>query len=286
MTYTTKDGTIMQDEMRAAIVAALAGAQTVRLSAVNGIGGDTCPNCGDAKFLYLDYLSFPTLYPQQGYPITYHDDKWWKLNRQGYPCPVCYTQSTSERAALLLENCGLLSDEQNWHLSYLDGKDKDKALDAARLILSRTPRPHGWLLLYGAYGMGKSGILKSMTAALCRCGVAARYVNAMDIILEIQQGFDTRDREQTSAAIIHRYSSFSFLAVDEIDRVNTSQWTLSILFKLLDERYNRRATFATALATNRTPESLRDDTWGYFENRTRDGARVQVGGASLRGVNG
>ena len=157
------------------------------------------------------------------------------------------------------------------------------ALNSARVILSGVPMPTGWLLLYGGYGVGKSGILKSMTAAMCRAGVPARYVNAMDIVLEIQNGFNSNDRDSTALAIINRYTRFQFLAVDEIDRVNTSQWTLSILFKLFDERYNRRTLYATALATNRTPEHLRDDTWGYFENRTRDGLRVLVGGDTLRG---
>ena len=118
---------------------------------------------------------------------------------------------------------------------------------------------------------------------MCRVGVAAHYLNAMDIVLEIQNGFHSNDRDETALAIISRYSRYQFLAVDEIDRVNTTQWTLSILFKLFDERYNRRHVIATALATNRDPKNLRDDTWGYFESRTRDGTRVLVGGGGLRG---
>lgn len=283
MTYTTRDGIIISDAMRAAIVAGQEAKQTLRLSTVPGIGGETCPNCGGAGYLYLDILTMPTMYPAQGYPISWHEGRWWKVSKLGYACPVCSAENSAQRIALLLANSGLMENEQDWHLDYLDGKGKEEALDAAQLILSYSPSPHGWLLLYGSYGMGKSGILRSMTAAFCRVGVAARYINAIDIITEIQAGFNTYDRDQTAQTILHRYSSFPFLAVDEIDRVSTTQWTLSILFKLFDERYNKRQVLATAMATNRTPERLRDDTWSYFESRTRDGARIQVGGQELRG---
>jgi DNA replication protein DnaC len=206
------------------------------------------------------------------------------MDRRAWLCPVCGAQSQAERNSLLFERSGLIANERDWHLDYIaDMAEKETALASALGMLAGVPTPSGWLLFYGSYGVGKSGILKSLTAAMCRAGVGGRYVNAMDIVLEIQAGFNLRDRDETARAIIDRYAKSPFLAVDEIDRVNTSQWTMSILFKLFDERYNLRHLLATALATNRTPESLRDDAWSYFESRTRDGTRVRVGGAQLRG---
>jgi DNA replication protein DnaC len=278
----TIDGLTLPDEM---VNACRASKRNGQQFVVRVTSGGPCANCGGAGYLYVLMLMASSLYPPGlGKPATFEAGKWWHYNRIAYACPVCNAHDHAARIEMLLEASGLLENEGGWHLDFIAGKEgKADALSAARIMQAGAPQPSGWLLLYGTYGMGKSGILKSLTAALCRTGTPARYVNAMDIVLEIQDGFHSNDREATALAIINRYSRYKFLAVDEIDRVNTTQWTLSILFKLFDDRYNRRDVVATALATNRTPQSMRDDTWGYFESRTRDGARVLVSGEGLRG---
>ena len=284
MSRVARDGTVIGDDMYAAMTS-LTG-QDYRVAVVSGSGGEMCANCGGTGWLFVDTLEGAYQFPPGGErPATWHEGKWRTYLRSGFACPVCGVESREQRLGLLMQASGLRGEEREYETNYVEGMGgKDKALEAARAILAGTPTPTGWLLLHGDYGVGKSGLLKSMTAALCRAGVAARYVTALEILAEIKATFNASDRNETEQGIVRRYGRLQFLAVDELDRIKETQWALSILFALFDSRYRDRGIVATALATNRTPAQLRDDTWSYLENRTRDGLRVEMLGIVLRGA--
>ena len=132
---------------------------------------------------------------------------------------------------------------------------KGVALDCGRDLLAACPRPTGWYAVYGPYGVGKSGVLRSIVAACCRALVSARYVRAEDIFREMRATFGD-DSNIGEDELLQKYGHYQVLAIDEVDRVSDTRWSRSALFSLLDMRYNRRNQLATLLATNCNPEKM------------------------------
>lgn len=222
--------------------------------------GDTCPICAGLGFVVPDV--------EPGDPAF----------GRAVPC-ACQQAIIAGR---LWQHSGLLIAERAWRLSFIEDRPgKVWAYKAARAILD-DDRPSGWLILYGPYGVGKSGVLKAAVAELIDRGVKACYRRAEDILAEARATFDDDDQGQESAlGVRDKYAKIPLLAIDEVDRVSMTDWARSFLFTLLDERYNRRDQVATLLATNAKIGDMGPE-WGYLESRMADGMVVAMAGDSLR----
>lgn len=167
---------------------------------------------------------------------------------------------------------------QTWSLERLRG-DASKA-EAYRAANSLAASRSGLLLLHGVYSMGKTGVLVSLCNVFIRAGLSARWIRAQDLLDQISATYSA-NATTTVEDVQARYARFAFLAVDEIEKTSGSDHAKAALFRMLDERYNRRARQATALATNNL-ELLRQDQ-GYIVARWTDGWMVEMTGAPLRG---
>jgi hypothetical protein len=200
-------------------------------------------------------------------------------------CPVCDPELESDRVICLLSQSGLQPEEYGWSIEYLaEATGKARAVATARQLIAAAPQPQGWVSLYGPYGVGKSGLMKATVAALCRLGVPALYRRADDILSEAKAVFseDPAAQDASEQAIKARYGRYPFLAIDEVDRIGDSAWSRAFLFTILDERYNVRQKQATMIATNMLPGQLTTH-FGYLADRMKDGQRIILAGASLRG---
>ena len=240
----------------------------------------SCPNCGDIGLIFLQYeKAGPFKTPLARDVCAWHDDAWYKVETRSYPCPVC--QNRSQLIAYLWERCGLEPHECEWKLDYYQNlPGKESAQQACRDILTTLPRLSGWLVLYGDYGVGKSGMLKSTIAACVRAGQSAHYTRAEDVLQQIRSTYGESASEMD---VIRAYGSYPLLAIDEIDRTSSTEWARSTLMTILDTRYNRRGSQATLMGTNTQPERF-PPALGYLASRMRDGVRVHVGGSDLRGT--
>jgi DNA replication protein DnaC len=283
MTHTLPDGTVIGEDCRAALRVARSADQGVVLRHVQPLG-NSCINCGGESVLWFAFLRGrgsrrPIGSP--GTPVLYDNGLWWQYDSHHYDCPVC-NESNTDRSIRLWEASGLAPNERAWKVDFINGRlDKGEALEAAHELLGTLPRPAGWVSFFGPFGVGKTGLLKSMVAACIRVGTSARYARALDILSEARGTYGDNSAE-SEQALIARYARYQFLAIDEVDRASGTEWARSMLFNVLDDRYTRRDTVATAIATNSTPGHM-DEMWGYLESRMRDGARVIVGGDDLRG---
>lgn len=242
------------------------------------IGGG-CQNCGGQGFHHLGFA--PGSSGKDKSRATWYDaGKMVTVESRVYPCPVCSSQNAFERAEVLWGMSGLEVTEYKFSLDFLKGKGKDAALTDAYALMSQAPTPRGWATFFGGYGVGKSGILKSLTAAFVKTGVQAHYCRANDMLIQIQDTFGGGPGQQEK--IMAQYRGYTFLAIDEVDRIGESQWSNSTLMLILDDRYNNRNRVATAIATNQHPDKL-PDRFAYLSSRMADGLRVLVAGETLRG---
>lgn len=284
MTHTLPDGTLIGEDCRGALRLARSAEQEVLLRLPPQLSGE-CANCrGQGRLWFAFLIGLGTRAPigSPGTPILYHNGAWFAYDSQQYDCPVCH-ETGRDRLQRLWEGSGLTLPERAWKLDYLDGRlGKGESVDAAHTLLADLPRPAGWASFFGAFGVGKSGLLKSLVAASIHAGVPARYVRGLDILSEARGTYGDESHE-SEVDLVSRYARYQFLAVDEVDRVSGTEWARAMLFTILDDRYNRRDSVATALATNAAPGGLDDGMWGYLASRMKDGVRVIVSGADLRG---
>jgi DNA replication protein DnaC len=198
---------------------------------------------------------------------------------QTFPCPVCVDRDTL--LSHYWSESGLLENERAWRTEHCRNiAGKGNAIDAVNGLLSTLPMPRGWVLLYGSYGVGKSGLLKAAVAASIRAGTRARYLRAADLLGEIRSTYGDQDGEVDEEALRQVYGTYPVLALDEIDRIPDTSWSRSMLFAILDERHRRIDKGATLMATNAQPDQM--PGFEYLVSRMASGEMVLMAGEDLR----
>lgn len=246
-----------------------------------------CQNCGGIGSLWLQ---FETLERGSGVSCAFIGSDRINVRSKTYPCPICAQGDRDAQREYAWNNSGLELAEREWRVEYIAGMSgKERAIEAAHGLLAQSPSPIGLVSVFGDYGRGKTGLLKSLTAQFILAGVSARYVRAGDLLGEIRSTYSTKQtqfgyeaNEITEEQILARVGSVRFLAVDEVDRIPSTDWAMSTMMRVLDTRYSRRWKCATMIATNLRPDAMPPE-WGYLQSRLSDGLRVPVGGDDLRG---
>lgn len=247
-----------------------------------GQGGD-CPNCHDQNgFMYLYELKEETDHYRPGM-LPLKTGGYGRFAITGWPCPICNTEKINQTQEQLAKNSGLCGLEFDWKIDHCKKmKGKENMIKMARGLLKQIPMPSGFHTLYGNYGVGKSGLAKSVVAEMVKAGGHGVYRRAADILLEAKSTF-SNDSKLTEDMIISRYKSVQLLVIDEVDRTSKSDWSTSTVFQILDHRYNERHKICTIVITNEHPDKL-DPSFGYLASRMKDGYRIAVGGVDLRGL--
>ena len=177
---------------------------------------------------------------------------------------------------------GLTKDEiENMDWTGLENPEPLKPL--IKTILEFINEGKGWLYIWGAYGLGKSYMLKTAVAIMLRREQEASYVRMSSIMDRLRDGFDNPDVVDTS---MDWWAEVPFLAIDEFDRLRVTEYAEEQRFLLMDQRYESavRGETATIIASNKAPEYLPGEENGYLIDRIRDGRFqvLQIGGKSQR----
>lgn len=244
--------------------------------------GVHCPVCNDAHWITIAYpvagpfMSHPSHFSGQ-YSTVFHEGGYYTCKHETFPCHACGTrQLIIDR---YWEEAGLQLNEREWRLAYYAKTGKELPVLSLEQWLAEIPRMTGLKILTGSYGMGKSGMGKSMVAACIRAGVRAHYFTAEDFLRLCRSTF--KQEGLSEEMILTQYLSYRFLVVDEVDpeRISDTAYGRAALFGLLNKRYDLRGGLATLLISNKDPETL----WEYLASRMEDAERIEVTGENLRG---
>jgi DNA replication protein DnaC len=240
-----------------------------------------CTNCNGLGIVWFQTIEAGPFQSPPGNRdvITWIDNAWYKVDDHIFPCPCCTDRESILRH--LWNDSGLEKQEQSWTLEYLERYEgKAAAVTQARQILSQLPMPKGWTVFYGEFGVGKSGLLKSIVAASIRAGISARYCTTAKILSQIRSSY-SQDEQVSEEELIREYASYPILAIDEFDSMSKTEWAQSVMKALIDVRHRRAKFQVTLFATNVTPDNLPDE-FGYLRSRMQSGEIIQVEGIDLR----
>lgn len=108
------------------------------------------------------------------------------------------------------------------------------------------------IVLIGPTGVGKTGLASGLLLKALENGYRGQFVRAQDLFDDMYASLADR----SSRKLINRLARLDLLVIDEMGYLNLKPEQSNIFFKLMEERYNRRATLITT--------NLDYDEWHHF----------------------
>jgi len=130
------------------------------------------------------------------------------------------------------------------------------------------------LLLMGKPGCGKTHLAAAIAAYLCEnTRYFAVYRTLPGLIQEIRATYG-QDSEQSEADILHAVTSCALLVLDEIAATESSEFELSLLFNVINTRYEQK--LPTLIVSNLAPAELGSAIGDRCVDRLREGGGIVV----------
>ena len=108
------------------------------------------------------------------------------------------------------------------------------------------------IVFVGPTGVGKTGLASGLLLKALQNGNRGQFVRAQDLFDELYASIADR----SSRKLLNRLTRLDLLVIDEMGYLNLKPEQTNIFFKLMEERYNRRATIITT--------NLDYDEWHQF----------------------
>ena len=145
------------------------------------------------------------------------------------------------------------------------------------------------IYLFGDKGVGKTHLTACMANFLISKYVPVLFTNLFEISKAVKSTFN-RESSQTEQALIEKFSSIDVLFFDDLGtelftRNSGEMWLQSLLFDLINKRYNNRK--ATIFSSNYSLNALVNER-GIMEktvdriSEMTSGAVMKITGRSLR----
>lgn len=108
------------------------------------------------------------------------------------------------------------------------------------------------IVFIGPTGVGKTGLASALLLKALQNGYRGRFIRAQDLFDEMYASLADRSTRK----LLNALARLDVLVVDEMGYLNLRPEQTNIFFKLMEERYNRRATIITT--------NLEYDEWHQF----------------------
>lgn len=167
--------------------------------------------------------------------------------------------------------CGLNDEERNVRFDDIvaSGPGTKAMLDAARGLVAF---PAKIVTLWGGPGNAKTTVLQAVVNECLALNVSAVYVTLYDLVNWVRDAF--RDDTDSAWGRVHRLTNVTLLAVDEFDKIKSTEWSDELQTAVIDRRYRDglAGLVGTVLAMNGNPNQLPE----WIRSRLSDGRNVIV----------
>jgi DNA replication protein DnaC len=202
---------------------------------------EPCPICKGRGFLTLDV---PPGHPDFSKIV---------------PCRCTQARIAAERTQALraVSNIGALS-RMTFDSFMPDGVGLSERVrfnlhEAYQRSLEFAREPHGWLVLLGGYGSGKTHLAAAITNYRVSLGHAVLFVVVPDLLDYLRATFGP----SSEVALDERLNAIRespLLVLDDLGAHNSTPWAQEKLFQILNHRYNGR--LPTVITSNQRLEEL------------------------------
>ncbi len=210
-----------------------------------GAGDPACPICGGVGYLCYDV---PESHPHFG---------------RVFSCQCRKADQLAEQQAYLrrlggLENLASKTfatfNPQGAGLSLIE-RDRVNLQLAYELARSYADQPHGWLILIGGYGCGKTHLAAAIANAQVEAGRPVLFVTAPDLLDHLRASYqEDVDQESGYAARFDEVRTIPLLVLDDVGTESPTPWAMEKLYQILNHRYN--AQLPTVISTNQSLEEF------------------------------
>lgn len=202
-----------------------------------------CPICGGVGYLRRD---LPVSHPDFG-----------KLT----PC-ICRQNETNRTAREKLYRMSNLEafKEMTFNSFLVQGRLglADEQIRSLQYALSQAQQfagsPHGWLVLMGSYGCGKTHLAAAVANACVEFGMNTIFLTVPDLLDWLRFSYDAPDT--TFEQRFEELRNASLLVLDDLGAQNSTKWAGEKLFQIVDYRYARK--LPTVVTTNLDLDDLDD----------------------------
>lgn len=175
------------------------------------------------------------------------------------PC-TCRQQERMERRLRAIHAMSGLDSVQHMtfdtFLPQGNGLPPDKAQNLQRAHQTCTlfaDDPHGWLLLTGSYGSGKTHLAAAIANRRLELGEPALFMTVPDLLDHLRAAFSPTS-ELPYDALFEQLRTTPLLILDDLGAQSSTPWAQEKLFQLLNHRYNTR--LPTVITTNQRLEDI------------------------------
>lgn len=105
----------------------------------------------------------------------------------------------------------------------------------------------------GGFGTGKTHLAVAIALELIKRGTPVICMTAIDLLAEIRKTYD-RDRNVSEYQILKVYKEVDLLVIDDLGKEYCSDWATSMLYDIINDRYER--CLPTIITTNYNDEDL------------------------------
>jgi DNA replication protein DnaC len=134
----------------------------------------------------------------------------------------------------------------------------DEQIHSLQYALSQAQKfaasPHGWLVLMGTYGCGKTHLAAAVANACVEFGMPTLFLTVPDLMDWLRNSFDSPDA--TFEERFDEIRNVGLLVLDDLGAQNTTKWANEKLFQIIDYRYARKLPLV--VTTNLTLEDMDD----------------------------
>ncbi len=204
-------------------------------------GKETCPICGGTGWVIPD---LPVGHPDYGKAV---------------PC-VCQIEKRRKKRLqelLRISNLGALARKtfENFdlnapHLSPVQRENLKRVYEQAKAFAED---PHGWLVLLGDYGCGKTHLAAAIANHRIRKGYMVLFVVVPDLLDYLRSAY-APESPSTYDQRFEDVRTAPLLILDDLGTHNATSWAEEKLFQILNYRYN--ANLPTVITSNQWLESI------------------------------
>lgn len=176
-----------------------------------------------------------------------------------FRCPNHLVENDPDRREKLLKVSNLKAfsdktfDNFNAELPGLRADEAHSLELAYRLARTYAENPHGWLLLSGGYGCGKTHLAAAVGNLRVTHGDTVLFMTSPDLLDHLRSHY-APTAEAGYDDVFERVRNVPLLILDDLGTENQSQWAMEKLFQLLNHRHSHQ--LATVVTTNIDLETL------------------------------